>query len=139
MINLIIDKGVNEVAKFCRNCGKEINIETSFCPSCGTKIEDINPATNVETINIQSEKKDNTVAAFVLSLLGFLCCTYLAIPGLIMSIMSLQNMNNGTISTKNKALAIAGIVLGALGIIVMINNLVNPNTEVAEMVEEWFS
>jgi len=126
------------VAKFCKNCGKEINIETGYCSNCGTKIDDEPTVMNVETSNV-NDKKDNTVIAFVLSLLGFLCCTYLAIPGLVMSIMSLQNMNNGTLSTKNKGLAIAGIILGALGIILMINNLVNPNSVTTEMVEEWFS
>ena len=126
------------MAKFCKNCGKEINIETGYCSNCGTKIDDEPTVMNVETSNV-NDKKDNTVIAFVLSLLGFLCCTYLAIPGLVMSIMSLQNMNNGTLSTKNKGLAIAGIILGALGIILMINNLVNPNPVTTEMVEEWFS
>lgn len=126
------------MAKFCKNCGKEINMETGYCSNCGTRIDDEPTVTNIETSNI-NEKKDNTVTAFVLSLLGFLCCSYLAIPGLVMSIMSLQNMNNGNLSTKNKGLAIAGIILGALGIILMINNLVNHNPLTTEMVEEWFS
>lgn len=123
------------MANFCKNCGKEINMDSGFCPSCGTKVGE---NTNVNNVS-DASKKDNTVAAFVLSLLGFLCCTYLAIPGLIMSIMSLQSMNNGTLSTKNKGLAIAGIILGALGIIILINNLVNPNTATTEMIEEWLS
>lgn len=126
------------MAKFCKNCGKEINMETGYCSNCGTRIDNEPTVTNIETNNVNN-KKDNTVIAFVLSLLGFLCCTYLAIPGLIMSIMSLQNMNNGNLSTKNKGLAIAGIILGVLGIIMIINNLVNPNPLTTEMVEEWFS
>ena len=46
-------------------------------------------------------------------------------------------MNKNVISNKNKGLAIAGIILGALGIIVLIINLINPNVVTTEMIEEW--
>lgn len=156
---------LNEGIAFCPNCGTPINqvnnnnsniqtnnINVNTTPnmennqnithqpvqSTNQPISDMNQQYNTQ-MKIQNQSKstnDNTVTAFVLSLLGFLCCTYLAIPGLIMSILSLQKINNGSISNKHKGLAIAGIILGAIGIIVMINNIVNPNPEVTEMVNE---
>ena len=129
------------MANFCRNCGTQVNMDSGFCPSCGNSIE--TPTNNGQEISnnfqnqsVNTTEKDNTVTAFVLSLLGFLCCAYLAIPGLIMSILSLQKMNKGELSNKNKGLAIAGIVIGAIGIIVMINNIINPNSAVTELVNE---
>lgn len=133
MINLIKKEGVNEVTNFCKNCGAQLNTDNGFCPSCGAQVGTVttNPVNAVNT-----GEKDNTVTAFILSLLGFLCCTYLAIPGMIMSILSLQKMNKGELATKNKGLAIAGIVLGALGILMLVKNLVAPNPDVTEMVNE---
>lgn len=117
------------MSKFCRNCGKEINIETGFCPNCGTEVKE----------EVSKEQKDNTVLGFVLSLLGFLCCTYLAIPGLIISIMSFQDIKNGIVPTKNKGLAIAGIIIGIIGIITIINNFINPDPDITELVEKFLN
>lgn len=129
------------MANFCKKCGKEINLESGFCPYCGETIGQTT-TTNQMNSNISNQatgKNDNTVLAFVLSLLGFVCCTYLAIPGLIMSILSLQNINKGELPPKNKGLAIAGIILGALGILVMINNIINPNSAVTDLVNEMMN
>ena len=133
MINLIKKEGVNEVTNFCKNCGAQLNTDNGFCSSCGAQVGTVttNPVNAANT-----GEKDNTVPAFILSLLGFLCCTYLAIPGMIMSVLSLQKMNKGELATKNKGLAIAGIVLGALGILMLVKNLVAPNPDVTEMVNE---
>ena len=30
--------------KFCRNCGKELPIESTFCPYCMTKLIDVQQA-----------------------------------------------------------------------------------------------
>lgn len=128
------------MTNFCRNCGAQVNTDTGFCPSCGAQLGGVTNNQTSMPNNMMNQTnttgKDNTVAAFVLSLLGFLCCTYLAIPGLIMSILSLQKMNKGELAPKNKGLAIAGIVLGALGILMLIKNLVAPDPNVTEMVND---
>ena len=131
------------MTNFCKTCGTQLNTDTGFCPSCGSPITANNNQTVVSDNmynQVNTGEKDNTVTAFVLSLLGFWCCTYLAIPGLIMSITSLQKINKGQLPPKNKGLAIAGIILGGLGILTLviniINMIVNPNTGVNEALNE---
>ena len=112
--------------KFCEHCGKEIKDDSAFCQNCGAAIskdENKQPITGQVVNNTTTPTvKDNTVLAFVLSIIGALCCTYVAIPGLILSIQSLQQMKDGKISNKNKWMAIVGIVLSAIGIVQMIWN-----------------
>lgn len=139
------------MAKFCGKCGKEINIDSGFCPNCWAEITlgenfENNMVTNNGSVSQTSEqnnnsdtKKDNAVTGFVFSLLGFLCCTYLAIPGVIISFLTFQDMNNGKVSSKNKALAIAGIILGILGIIIMIKNLISPDPTVTNLVNKMIN
>ena len=115
--------------KYCEHCGKEIKEGSEFCESCGaavTKKENNQPVEGQVVNNTNPTTpttKDNTVLAFVLSIIGALCCTYCAIPGLILSIQALQQMKDGKISSKNKWMAIVGIVLSAIGIVQMIWNL----------------
>lgn len=131
------------MSKFCFNCGKEIMEGEAFCKNCGASL---NNATNNQNTNIQNvnnnnqtsnQTKDNAVIGFVCSLVGFLCCTYVAIPGLIYSIMAYNDIKNGKIKSDKKWMAILGIILGALGIITLFMNLINPNQEIVELVEEW--
>ena len=119
------------MAKFCPNCGKEVEENEAFCGNCGATL---NGSVNNNSIN---QVKDYTTAGFVCSIIGFLCCTYVAIPGLILSIISFSNIKSGKVKNGNRGLAIAGIVLGALGICVMIYNIINPNPTITNMVNEW--
>lgn len=109
--------------KHCEQCGGELKNNAEYCPNCGAKVnknEVVNATvdnnTNVETV------KDNTTLAFVLSIIGALCCTYVAIPGLILSIQSLQQMKEGKIKSDKKWMAIVGIVLSVIGLVQMIWN-----------------
>lgn len=125
------------MAKFCGKCGKEINAESGFCPNCGAAIGGGENLTNdIQKNSDVVTKKDNSVTGFVLSLIGFLCCTYVAIPGVIVSFLTFQDMNSGKISSKNKGLVIAGIILGVLGILLMIKNLISPDPAVTNLVNE---
>ena len=121
--------------KYCSDCGKELTEGVEFCPNCGASVNGKIKNNNVS----QNKKKDLAIPGFVCSIIGFICCTYVAIPGLILSIMSLMDIKSGKASRKNMGLAIAGIILGVLGIIVMINNIVNPNPDVSEAMEELFN
>jgi uncharacterized membrane protein len=61
------------------------------------------------------------VAGFVCSLVGLVCCT-IGIPnivGLVLSIVGLNEINKDKFQ-EGKGLAIAGIVLGALGILAFV-------------------
>ena len=130
------------MAKYCSKCGKEVGENEVYCGNCGASLSsDANNQANndINNNNINSGVKDYTIAGFVCSIVGFLCCTYVAIPGLILSIISLNNINSGKIVNGKKGFAIAGIVIGALGICFMIYNIINPNPAVSEMVNEWLS
>ena len=116
--------------KFCEHCGAQVANNVEFCPNCGAKVENNKEVVNGTVVNNNENKKgeetsrtttkDNATTAFVCSIIGFLCCTYVAIPGLILSIMSLKDMKEGKISSEKKWMAITGIVLSGLGIVMMI-------------------
>ena len=56
------------------------------------------------------------VAGFVCSLLGLVCCgPFLSIPGLVFSIIGLVEINRNPTQLTGKSMAIAGIVLSAVG------------------------
>jgi len=56
------------------------------------------------------------VAGFVCSLLGLMCCgPFVSIPGLVFSIIGLVEINRNPAQLTGKSMAIAGIVLSAVG------------------------
>ena len=123
--------------KYCEHCGARLEGKVEYCPNCGAKVnggKEVVVGTVVDNSN-NTTVKDNTTTGFVLSIIGFLCCTYVAIPGLIISIMSLKNMNEGKISSEKKWMAIFGIVLSVLGIAFLIYNLMYPERN-QQIVEE---
>ena len=78
-------EGVISMTKYCSKCGKEVGENESYCGNCGTSLNgDNNTVVNNGTNN---GVKDYTVAGFVCSIVGLLCCTYVAIPGLVLSIL----------------------------------------------------
>ena len=118
--------------KYCEHCGGKLENGAQYCPNCGAKVDtkekkEVVNATVVNNDGTTTVVKDNTTLGFVLSLIGALCCTYIAIPGLIISIQSLQQMKEGKISSEKKWMAIVGIVLSAIGIFQMIWNLTHLN------------
>ena len=124
--------------KFCEHCGSKLENGATYCPNCGAKVE-IKEKVNGTVVNNNentNQVKDNTTTAFVCSIIGALCRAYVAIPGLILSIMSLKNMNDGKISSEKKWMAIIGIVLSCIGIIQMVYNFIHPNQEIINKVNE---
>ena len=90
---------------------------TIFCPNCGIKF-------NKEQTDWVYDKNNIHVVAFVLSALGLFLGVFLTIPGLILSILSLQKINKGELPSKNKGLTISGIILSSLRIIITIYRIV---------------
>ena len=136
--------------KYCEHCGGKLEGKSSYCSNCGAEIkgvegkEVVNGAVvnNTNISNQNEQAKDNTtISAFVCSIIGALCCTYIAIPGLILSIQSLMNMNAGKISSEKKWMAITGIVLSAIGIIQLVYNLMYPahNQELIKQITVQFN
>ena len=126
------------MAKFCRECGKELEDESKFCKNCGTKIEEekteeantsnentnesaaSNAGTNVTYNQTYVTKKSNgmAVAGFVISLVSLLCCGYSSWLGLFFYIIGLVNANKN--EGEGKELAIAGIVISSILLIIIV-------------------
>ncbi len=127
------------MAKFCRYCGNELKEGIKFCGKCGSPVEDsVQPGVQGDVNNVNSnvvqpvvnpqmnglpDDKD-AVNAFIWALVSFCCCSFCAIPGLIIGINSLNNMNAGKANTKKKGFAVAAIVLSAISLVYMAINLV---------------
>lgn len=108
------------MAKFCTKCGSELN-ESNFCENCGAKNED-NVANSTVQINqtIVNKPKSNgfATAGFVISLVSILCCGGTSTIGLIFSIIGLVTAKK--YDGNGKGLAIAGIIISAISVILLI-------------------
>ena len=113
--------------KYCTECGKELEKDAKVCSNCGKKLvvdENIPTATIVQSKttseSVTPTKTSNgfAVAGFVISLISFiLCCGSISGLGLIFSIIGAVNAKK--VNGNGKGLAIAGIILGVLGIILL--------------------
>lgn len=108
------------MAKFCPECGKELEENSSMCKNCGKKIEENKQTVNINQTVTNNQKQTNgfAIAGFVLSIVSLLCCGTTSILGLVFSIIGLVNANkqNG----EGKGLAIAGIVISSIMIILFV-------------------
>ena len=137
----------------CPKCGAEVVEGTKFCPKCGADLQGIQPQQPMNDMQqqpgvqpmqqpvmpenglpsagvmpgaAQTNLPSNSmgIASFICGLLGFLCCTYLGIPGVICGVLGLQNAKAGKVSSKDLWMCYAGIVLGAIGILMLILNII---------------
>ena len=116
------------MAKFCPNCGTEIN--GGDCPKC-TKP----PVNNANTQSVVNTEKTNglAIAGFVVSVVSpILCCGSLSTLGLILSIVGLVNVNKT--GQKGKGLAIAGIIISA--VIMVISMILALTGYITEIIDE---
>lgn len=81
---------------YCKNCGKEIDDKAVVCPYCGV-------LANRENIT------DTSGGTNVLAIVGFILSFFIAIAGLICSIIGYKNAPQ--FGGKGKGLALAGIIL----------------------------
>ena len=121
---------------FCPACGNKITEDSQFCVNCGynliqtssNNIENLSDGNNQSTNNQmntnfgqQTSAYTNSIGitGFVISLVSwFFCCGSLSWLSLIFSIIGLKNAkkNNGV----GKGLSIAGIVISAIGLAIII-------------------
>ena len=110
------------MAKFCPNCGAEVPDGAAACPSCGAMQGGATvPQQQVVVNNPPAQSKSNglAIAGFVVSLVStILCCGSLNVISLVLSIV-------GAVKAKDydgngKGLAIAGIVISAIGLVILI-------------------
>ncbi len=86
------------MAKFCTNCGNELDDRAVLCPKCG-----ISQNQQVETNN-NSSKNSMSVAGFILSFI-------FPLLGLIFSIIGL---NKSKQTNTGRGLSIAGIIISSV-------------------------
>ena len=92
---------------FCTNCGKEINDNAAICPYCGVV------ANKNALSNTNSSNQSNTLA-----IVGFIFSFFIAIVGLICSIIGFKRAPE--FGGNGKGLALAGIIISSLSIILTI-------------------
>ena len=92
---------------FCKNCGREIDDKAVVCPQCGVAVAPLNTAAPAET------KETNTLA-----IVGFILSFFIAIAGLICSIIGYRNAPQ--FGGKGKGLALAGIIISVISMVVVL-------------------
>ena len=88
---------------FCKNCGKEIDDRAVVCPYCGVQVGGLDAA----------QEKTNTLA-----IVGFILSFFIAIAGLICSIIALKRAPS--FGGNGKGLATAGIVISIVAIVIAV-------------------
>ncbi|MDE6967159.1 MAG: zinc ribbon domain-containing protein [Clostridia bacterium] len=91
---------------FCKNCGKEIDNNAAVCPYCGV-------IANQNALNSTSNSNNTNTLAIV----GFILSFFIAIAGLVCSIIGYKNAPkyNG----NGKGLALAGIIISIVEIVII--------------------
>ena len=90
---------------YCKNCGSVIDDNAAVCPHCGV-------VANREKL-VQSEEKTNTLAV-----VGFILSFFIAIAGLICSIIGYRNASQ--YHGKGKGMALAGIIISTISIVFIV-------------------
>lgn len=88
---------------YCINCGQQIDDKAAVCIHCGV-------ATKNVQAKKQSEETNNNMA-----LIGFILSFFIAIAGLICSIIGLKKVNE--CGGKGKGFSIAGIIISILNMV----------------------
>lgn len=87
---------------FCKNCGKEIDDRAVVCPHCGV-------LTTQENGSVQSGGTN------VLAIVGFILSFFIALAGLICSIIGYKNAPQ--YGGKGKSMALAGIIISIVSMV----------------------
>ena len=87
---------------YCKNCGQEIDDKASICVHCGVAVEQ------------KSEDKGTNVLAIV----GFVLSFFIALAGLICSILGYKKAPE--FGGKGKSLALAGIIISIISMALVV-------------------
>ena len=109
------------MAKFCTNCGKQMDSDATFCIECGTHNSGEfkgNAKETFQTVFNERYRYTNIPAT-----LGFMFSVMLiAIPGLVLSIIGLINAkkNDG----NGKKIALIGLIMSSVEIVMYLLSLI---------------
>lgn len=113
---------------FCTNCGKEIDEGVAFCPHCGAQIKkpaEAQPGNQTQSNSNSTQKnpapsnsaKSNPPAEKTtcdLAIVGFVLSFFIAIAGLVVSIIGYRKCKNENLG--GQGFATAGIIISAIGL-----------------------
>ena len=109
------------MAKFCNECGMELDDAAKFCDKCGTKCGEVKEATvtTTEQAPVAEAKKGNTVAlvGFIVAICNILlCCGSISTISLVLCIVGIVQAKK--FNGDKKGLAIAGLIMTAIMMII---------------------
>ncbi len=131
-------------SKFCSHCGTTVKLDDVFCNNCGASLEDtIEPTVNLpvqpelytqtthtqhQTVYVPKPSSLNNVAivALVLGIISVVV-QFLPVVSFAASISGIIAIVTGAVSmqrTQKKYFALAGIILGVIGIVLWILSFV---------------
>ncbi len=103
---------------FCKNCGSQIDDNAYVCPHCG-----------VRTSSVQyAEQKETNILAIV----GFILSFFIAIAGLICSILGYKRAPE--MNGNGKSLALAGIIISIVSMAIVLIYIIIVAAAVAAVV-----
>lgn len=126
------------MAKFCTNCGRELNNGAVFCENCGARNDGGTPVQAAQTYQTVPQKKSNgcAIAGFVISLL---CGCFLAPIAFILSIIGISKSKT---CGSGKGLAIAGLIISIItmlfGLLFTFLTIVPIVIEASENGDDWY-
>ncbi|MBQ8551619.1 MAG: DUF4190 domain-containing protein [Clostridia bacterium] len=114
---------------YCKHCGSKVADNSNFCTSCGGALGSTETAVRAVTEEAAqssdkpAEKKNDAlaIAGFAISLVSFLGAVFLIPPapivGIVLSVLGLRRIKRS--GNEGRGLAIAGIILGALALLLL--------------------
>lgn len=92
------------MAKFCTNCGNELDDRAIMCPKCGVAL--------TQTTNASNGSSSNGMA-----IAGFILSFFIPLLGLIFSIIGLKRSKE---TNNGKGLSTAGIIISCINMVITI-------------------
>ena len=92
------------MAKFCTNCGNELDDRAIMCPKCGVAL--------TQTTNASNGSSSNGMA-----IAGFILSFFIPLLGLIFSIIGLKRSKE---TNNGKGLSTAGIIISCITMVITI-------------------
>lgn len=90
------------MAKFCTNCGNELDDRAIMCPKCGVAL--------TQTTNASNGSSSNGMA-----IAGFILSFFIPLLGLIFSILGLKRSKE---TNNGKGLSTAGIIISCITMVI---------------------